>query len=63
VKKKMMMMFNILLVFIAFTSVLAGLVNVGKSDAKYKYMQTDKCTSIALGSKATIDGSTYVKLT
>ena len=47
------------LVLFTFTAVSnAGIVNVGKSEAKYKYLQTDKCTSIALGAKATIDGST-----
>ena len=53
------MLFNVAVVLLAVINLCyAGLVNVGKSDAKYKYLQTDKCTSIAVGSKATVDGST-----
>lgn len=49
-----------LVLFVVLLSILStsfSSLNIGTTK-KFKYIETDKCTSIAAGSKAMIDGST-----
>ena len=50
-------MFVFVVVVLSILSCSYSSLNVGTAK-KFKYIETDKCTSIAAGSKAMIDGST-----